>query len=158
MKIRYSGESTRLPLNVARVQIWRRRHMCEFVVGSLLCSERFFSGYFDFPLFSKAKTVPNSNATRNQEDEEPLIRCGITKSLLIYFYFIPIYISSNFSLFGLPVWLIKSCARERFLTKSLWQYFRMSLFAFSFTGYFFNLERYIQSALSYNGHLAKKDT
>ena len=97
---------------------------------------------------SQKPTVPNSNATRNQEDEEPLIRCGITKSLLIYFYFIPIYISSNFSLFGLPVWLIKSCARERFLTKSLWQYFRMSLFAFSFTGYFFNLERYIQSALS----------
>ena len=97
---------------------------------------------------SQKPTVPNSNATRNQEDEESLIRCGITKSLLIYFYFIPIYISSNFSLFGLPVWLIKSCARERFLTKSLWQYFRMSLFAFSFTGYFFNLERYIQSALS----------
>ena len=97
---------------------------------------------------SQKPTVPNSNATRNQEDEEPLIRCGITKSLLIYFYFIPIYISSNFSLFGLPVWLIKSCARERFLTKSLWQYFRMSLFAFSFTGYFFNLDQYIQSALS----------
>ena len=39
---------------------------------------------------SQKPTVPNSNATRNQEDEEPLIRCGITKSLLIYFYFIPI--------------------------------------------------------------------
>ena len=97
---------------------------------------------------SQKPTVPNSNATRNQEDEEPLIRCGITKSLLIYFYFIPIYISSNFSLFGLPVWLIKSCARVRFLTKSLWQYFRMSLFAFSFTGYFFILDRCIQSAVS----------
>ena len=116
---------------------------CEFVVGSLLCSERFFSEYFNFPLSS------NANSPKFQSDqEEPLIRCGITKSLFTYFYFIPIYISSNYSLFGLPVWLIKSCARVRFLTQSLWQYFRMSLFAFSFTGYFFNLDRYIQSALS----------
>ena len=31
-----------------------RRHMwVEFVVGSLLCSERFFSGYSSFPLSSK---------------------------------------------------------------------------------------------------------
>ena len=31
-----------------------RRHIwVEFVVGSLLCSERFFSGYFGFPLSSK---------------------------------------------------------------------------------------------------------
>ena len=31
-----------------------RRHMSvEFVVGSLLCSERFFSGYSGFPLSSK---------------------------------------------------------------------------------------------------------
>ena len=28
----------------------------EFVVGSLLCSERFFSGYFGFPLSSKTNT------------------------------------------------------------------------------------------------------
>ena len=32
----------------------RRHHMWfEFVVGSLLCSERFFSGYSNFPLSSK---------------------------------------------------------------------------------------------------------
>ena len=32
----------------------RRRHMwVEFVVGSLPCSERFFSGYSGFPLSSK---------------------------------------------------------------------------------------------------------
>ena len=31
-----------------------RRHMwVEFVVGSLLCSERFFSGYFGFPFSLK---------------------------------------------------------------------------------------------------------
>ena len=50
-----SGESARLP------PMWRpgfdsrtRRHMwVEFVVGSLLCSERFFSGYSGFPLSLK---------------------------------------------------------------------------------------------------------
>ena len=43
----------------------RRRHMwVEFVVGSLLCSERFFSGYSGFPLSSKP-TLPNSNSIRN---------------------------------------------------------------------------------------------
>ena len=36
---------------------WTRRHMwVEFVVGSLLCSERFFSGYSGFPLSSKTNT------------------------------------------------------------------------------------------------------
>ena len=35
---------------------WRRRHMwVEFVVGFLPCSERFFSGYFGFPLSLKTK-------------------------------------------------------------------------------------------------------
>ena len=34
-----------------------RRHMwVEFVVGSLLCSERFFSGYSGFPLSAKTNT------------------------------------------------------------------------------------------------------
>ena len=37
----------------------RRRHMwVEFVVGSLLCSKRFFSGYSGFQLSSKTKTSP----------------------------------------------------------------------------------------------------
>ena len=42
------------PTNVARDQIPAWRHMwVEFVVGSLLCSERFFSRYSGFPLSSK---------------------------------------------------------------------------------------------------------
>ena len=42
-----SGESTRLPPMWARFDSRTRRHMwVEFVVSSLLCSERFFSGYF----------------------------------------------------------------------------------------------------------------
>ena len=38
------------PTNVSRV---RFPDLASYVVGSLLCSERFFSGYSGFPLFSK---------------------------------------------------------------------------------------------------------
>ena len=49
-----SGESTRLPPMWPGFKSRRRRHMwVEFVVSSLPCSERFFSGYFGFPLSSK---------------------------------------------------------------------------------------------------------
>ena len=49
-----SGESTRLPPMWPGFKSRRRRHMwVEFVVGSLPCSERFFSGYSGFPLSSK---------------------------------------------------------------------------------------------------------
>ena len=57
----------------------------EFVVGSLLCSERFFSGYSGFPS-PKTPTFPNSHSTRNQVDEEPLCGCSTSKSLFIYCY------------------------------------------------------------------------
>ena len=55
----------------------------EFVVGSLLCSERFFSGCSGLPLSSKP-TFPNSNSTRNQVDEETLSECATSNSLFIY--------------------------------------------------------------------------
>ena len=46
-----SGESARLPPMCPGFDSWTLRHMwVEFVVGSLLCSERFFSGYSGFPL------------------------------------------------------------------------------------------------------------
>ena len=49
-----SGESARLPPVWSGFKSWRRRHVwVEFVVGSLLCSERFFTGYSGFPLSSK---------------------------------------------------------------------------------------------------------
>ena len=54
----------------------------EFVAGSLLCSKKFFSGYSGFPL-SQKPTFPNSNSTRNGEDEEPLCGCATSKSLLL---------------------------------------------------------------------------
>ena len=49
-----SGESAHFPPICHRLDSRTRRHMwVEFVVGSLLCSERFFSGYSGFPLSSK---------------------------------------------------------------------------------------------------------
>ena len=49
-----SGESARLPPMWPGFKSRLRRHMwAEFVVGSLLCSERFFFGYSGFPLSSK---------------------------------------------------------------------------------------------------------
>ena len=49
-----SGESARLPPMWLGFDSRTRRHMwVEFVVASLLCSERFFSGYSGFPLSSK---------------------------------------------------------------------------------------------------------
>ena len=52
-----SGESSRLPPMWRGFESWCRRHMwVEFVVGSLPCSERFFSGYSGFPLSLKTNT------------------------------------------------------------------------------------------------------
>ena len=60
-----SGESTRLPPMWPGFNSRRQRHMwVEFVFGSLPCSERFFSGYSGFPLFSK------TNISKLQFDQE----------------------------------------------------------------------------------------
>ena len=72
------------PTSVAGFKSWHQCHTwVEFVVGSLLCSERFFCGYSGFPLSSKP-TFPNFHSTRNQVDEEPLCGCATSKSLIIY--------------------------------------------------------------------------
>ena len=60
-----SGESTYLPPMWPGFKSRRRHHMwVEFVFGSLPCSERFFSGYSDFPLSSK------TNISKFQFDQE----------------------------------------------------------------------------------------
>ena len=52
-----SGESARLPPMWPWFESRLWGHIwVEFVVGSLLCSEGFFSGYSDFPLSSKTNT------------------------------------------------------------------------------------------------------
>ena len=72
-----SGESARLlPIWPGFRKSWRRLHTCiEFVVGSLLCSERFFSGYSGFPLSSK------TNISKFQFDQES----GTRKLMKNYF-------------------------------------------------------------------------
>ena len=53
----HSGESTCLPPMWPRFDSWTRRHMwIEFVVGSCVCSERFFFGYSGFPPPQKPDT------------------------------------------------------------------------------------------------------
>ena len=60
-----SGESARLPPIWPRFKSRRRRHMwVEFVVDSLLCSERFFSSQSGFPLSSK------TNVSKFRFDQE----------------------------------------------------------------------------------------
>ena len=54
-----SDESTRLSSMWPEFDSRSRCHMwVEFVVGSRPCSERFFSGYFGFPLSSKPTSPP----------------------------------------------------------------------------------------------------
>ena len=49
-----------------------RRHMwVEFVVGSLLCPERFFSGYSGFPLSSKTNTAKFQFDLETVDEEPP---------------------------------------------------------------------------------------
>ena len=53
----HSGESTRLPPMWLGIDSQTQGNMwVEFVVGSLLCSKRFFSGYSGFLLSSKTNT------------------------------------------------------------------------------------------------------
>ena len=81
----HSGESTRLPPMWPGFNFGRRRHMwVKFVVGSFLCSERFFSGYSGFPLSSK------TNISEFQFDQElgrrrTTMWCATYKSLFTYF-------------------------------------------------------------------------
>ena len=91
-----SGESARLPPMWPGFESRRRRHMwVEFVVGSLLFSERFFSGYSGFPLSSKTK---NSMNCKFQFDQES----GQTKNHFVdvlppnYQLFIHLFIISKF--------------------------------------------------------------
>ena len=61
-----SSDSTHPPPMWPRFKSRHRRHMwVEFVVGSLLCSESFFSAYSGFPLSSK------TNISKFQFDQQP---------------------------------------------------------------------------------------
>ena len=100
-----SGESARLPPMWPGFKSWHRGHMwVEFVVGSVLCSERFFSGYSGFPSPQKP-TFPNSNSTRNEVDKEPLCGCATSKSLFIYLFIILLLTAENFAGSKMAKWM-----------------------------------------------------
>ena len=81
-----SGDSTRLPPMWPWFKSRRRRHMwVEFVVGSFLCSEKFFAGYSVFPLSSKAN-IFKFQFRRGILAEEPLCACATSKSLFTYVF------------------------------------------------------------------------
>ena len=60
----HSGESARLPPVWPGFDSWTRRHVGEFVVGSLLAPRGFSPGTPVFPSPQKP-TFPNSNSIRN---------------------------------------------------------------------------------------------
>jgi len=81
-----SGESTRLPPMWPGFKSRRRSHMwVEFVVGSLPCSKRFFSGYSSFPLSSKTN-ISKFQLDQESVNEETLSGCATSNSLFILFY------------------------------------------------------------------------
>ena len=89
-----SGESARLPPMCPGFDSWTRRHMwVEFVIGSLLCSERFFSGYSGFPLSSKTNTTKFQFDLETVDEEPP--RGNATANPIIIIIIIIIIITSK---------------------------------------------------------------
>ena len=87
-----SGESARLPPKRPGFISRRRHHMwVEFVVGSLLRSERFFSGYSGFPLSSK------TSISKFQFDQESGRR---RTTLWMCYLHIVIYLFINYNQVG----------------------------------------------------------
>jgi len=64
----------------------------EFVVGSLLYSERFFSGYSGFPLSSKTNI---SKFQFDQESGRQRTTCGCATSKSLFIYLLIIYLSNE---------------------------------------------------------------
>ena len=82
-----SGESARLPPMWPGFKSRRRRHMwVEFVVGSLLCSGRFFSGYSGFPLSSKTNIFKFQFNQESGTRRTTLWMCYL--QFIIYLFFI----------------------------------------------------------------------
>ena len=110
----------RLPLMWPGFKSQRRRHMWfEFVVGSLLCSERFFSGYSDFPLSSK------TNISKFQFDQESgrrrttLWMCYLQILLLLLLLFV---ILDSQSLHNDPNCTIKQLVSSLFPFSTFWRF------------------------------------
>ena len=86
-----SGESARLRPMWCGFKSRRRRHMwVAFVVGSLLCSDRFFSGYSGFPLSSKTSISKFQFDQESGRRRTTLWMCYL--QIIIYYLFIYLFI------------------------------------------------------------------
>ena len=81
-----SGESTRLSPMWPGFNSRRRRHLwVEFVVSSLLCSERFFSGYSGFPLSSKTSIAKLQFGQESGRQRTTMLMCYL-QIVIIFIY------------------------------------------------------------------------
>ena len=86
-----SGGSARIPLVWPRFKIPTSTASCglSLLLVFSFAPRGFSPGTLDFPS-PKKPTLPHSNSTRNQVDEEPLCGCATFKSLFIYLFIIDV--------------------------------------------------------------------
>ena len=91
-----SGESTHLPPMWPGFESRHRRHMwVEFVVGSLPCSERFFSWYSGFPLSLKTNTSKFKFVLERTDTFQRVLKtpdCSVSKQITLSYLFICLYL------------------------------------------------------------------
>ena len=82
------------PTNVARVQILASTPCVGWVCsGSLLCSERFFSRYFGFPLSLKTNTSKfQSDLERTYTFQRVLMKCSVGKQITVLQFGLRIFV------------------------------------------------------------------
>ena len=95
-----SSESTCLPPMWPGFKSRRRRHMwVEFVVGSLLCSERFFSRYSGFPLSSKTNISKFHFDQESGRRRTTLWMCYLQIIIYLFIYLYPYHVQRH-----TPLW------------------------------------------------------
>ena len=88
-----SGESARLPPMWPGFKSRRQRHMwVEFVVGSLLSFQRFFSGYSGFPLSSKPNISQFQFDQESRRRRATLWMCYLQIIIIYLFIYLFIYL------------------------------------------------------------------
>ena len=95
-----SGESSRLPTMWPGFKSRSRRHMwVEFVVGSLSCSERFFSWYSDFPLSSKTNIFKFQFHQESGRRRTTTWMCYLQIVIYLFILVVPVFVKrcSSFS-------------------------------------------------------------
>ena len=111
-----SGGSAHLPPMWPGFKSRCRRHMwVEFVVGSLLCSERFFSGYSSFPLSSK------TNISKFQFDKE-----SSRRRTILWMYYLQIIILFIYYFLWYETELAQNNAPKTLIFERFWSYLTLN--------------------------------